>query len=149
MITFRNITKYNYESVALLDPGKENSKYISQNSILMLSAFYNNIFLEMKAIYNNEILIGFFMLTSEIYPIYLESFMIDKKFHSKGYGNLCIRKILRHIKFNYKVSNIFLSTSNPIAFHLYEKNGFIKLNNKLADKYNKKYNEFLLVYNFL
>ena len=69
--------------------------------------------------------------------------------NSKGYGNLCIRKILRHIKFNYKVNNIFLSTSNPIAFHLYEKNGFIKLNNKLADKYNKKYNEFLLVYNFL
>lgn len=148
MITFKNITKNNYEAVAKLDPGEENLKYISQNSMLMLSAHYNKMFLEMKAIYYNEILIGFFMLTTEILPIYLECFMIDKKYHNKGFGNMCIKKILRYIKTNYSLNKLYLSTSNPIAFHLYQKNGFVKSEHKLAIKYIQIYNEFLLVYTF-
>jgi diamine N-acetyltransferase len=147
MITFRNITKSNYDSVALLEPGEENLKYVPPNWMSMLSAHYINNCLEMKAIYNNKILIGFFMLTSEIKPVYLDCFMIDKKYQNKGLGNKCIQKIIRYIKSNYRINKFYLSTSNPIAFHLYEKNGFLKLNNKMADKYMKKYNEYLLIYN--
>ena len=145
MITFRKVTKHNYNAIALLDPGDEN--YISPNWKSMLSAHYVNNYLEMKAIYRNNILIGFFMLTSEIKPIYLDCFMIDKKYQNKGIGNICIQKIIRYIKDNYRINKIYLSTYNPIAFHLYEKYGFLKLNNKMADKYMKKNNEFLLVYN--
>jgi len=145
MITFRKVTKSNYAAIALLDPGDEN--YISPNWKSMLSAHYVNNYLEMKSIYRNNILIGFFMLTSEIKPIYLDCFMIDKKYQNKGIGNICIQKIIRYIKDNYRINKIYLSTFNPIAFHLYEKYGFLKLNNKMADKYMKKNNEFLLVYN--
>ena len=148
MITFRKITGKNYDKVAALDPGKENLKYISPNWMIMLSAHYITNCLEMKAIYNNGILIGFFMLTTEIRPIYIEYFMIDKKYQNQGLGNLCIEKIIKYIKNNYIVDSIYISTSNPIAFHLYEKYGFKKLTNKMADKFIKKYNEYLLIYNF-
>ena len=47
MITFRNINKYNYDAVSLLDPGKDNSKYILPNSTLLLSTYNDSIFLEM------------------------------------------------------------------------------------------------------
>jgi ribosomal protein S18 acetylase RimI-like enzyme len=73
--------------------------------------------------------------------------MIDKKYQNKGIGNICIQKIIRYIKDNYRINKIYLSTFNPIEFLLYEKYGFLKLNNKMADKYMKKNNEFLLVYN--
>jgi diamine N-acetyltransferase len=146
MISFRNITTYNYDVVVLLDPGEGNLKYVPPIWMSMLSAHYINNYLEMKAIYNNKILIGFFMLTSEIKPVYLDCFIIDKKYQNKGFGNKCIQKIIRYIKSNYRINKFYLSTSNPIAFHLYEKNGFHKLNNKMADKYKTKYNEFLLVY---
>jgi len=149
MITFRNITNNNFLEIALLDPGEENLKYIQPNWMNMLSAHYINNCIEMKAVYNNKILIGFFMLTTEIKPLYLDCFMIDKKYQNKGYGNKCIKKIIRYVKNNYRVNNLVLSTSNPIAFNLYKKNGFIQLHNKMADKYMKKYNEYLLTYNLL
>lgn len=148
MITFRKITRNNYDKVAALHPGEENLKYIAPNWMIMLSAHYMTNCLEMKGIYNNGTLIGFFMLSSEIKPIYIEYFMIDQKYQNQGLGNLCIEKIINYIKNNYRVDSIYISTSNPIAFHLYEKYGFKKLNNKMADKYIKKYNEFLLIYNF-
>ena len=148
MITFRKITKTNYDKVAALDPGIENLKNNAPNWMIMLSAHYITNCLEMKAIYNNGTLIGFFMLSSQIRPISIEYLMIDKKYQNRGFGNLCIEKIIKYINNNYRVDSIYVSTSNPKAFYLYEKYGFKKLNNKMADKYIKKYNEYLLIYNF-
>ena len=148
MITFRKITRDNYDKVAELHPGEENLKYIPPNWMIMLSAHYMTNCLEMKAIYNNGTLIGFFMLSSEIRPIYIEYFMIDKKYQNQGLGNLCIEKLIKYIKNNYIVNSIYISTSNPIAFNLYKKYDFKKLTNKMADKYANRYNEFLLIYTF-
>ena len=146
MITFRQINKYNYTKVIELDPGLENISYTSPIWKLMLSAHYIGNCLEMKAIYNNGIIIGFFMISYDIKPIYIESLVIDKIYQNKGLGNICIQKIIRYIKNNYRADRIYISTSNPIAFHIYQKNGFLKLNNKMADNYKKKYKEFLLIY---
>lgn len=147
MITFRKITRYNYDQIISLDPGEENLKYFPPNWMIMLSAHYTNHCLEMKAIYYNNLLIGFFLLTTQFKPLCLEYFMIDKKYQNKGIGNKCLKKIITYIKSNYIIDKIFLSTSSPIAFNLCEKNGFQKLKNKIADKYIKKYNKYLLVFN--
>ena len=146
MITFRKITYKNFHQVAELDPGNDIFKV--KNWMILLSAHYITNCLEIKAIYKNGTLIGFFMLTSKIRPIYIEYLMLDKKYQNQGLGKYCIKKIIKYIKNNYIVNSIYVSTSNPKAFYLYLKYGFKKLNNKLADNYIKKYNEFLLIYKF-
>ena len=114
----------------------------------MLSAHYED-YLVMKAIYFKGILIGFFLVTSKIKPMYLECIIIDKKYQNKGLGYKCVKKILKYLDSNYRVDKIYSSTSNPIAYHVLKKNGFTKLNNNMADKFIKKNKKYLLVSYFI
>ena len=149
MITFRTITKKNYEDVANLDPGKENLKYILPTWMSMLSAHYESNHLVMKAIYFKSKLIGFFLITSKIKPMYFECLIIDKKYQNQGLGGKCVKKILEYLNSNYRVDKIYASTSNPYAYKILKKYGFTKLKNKMADKFIQKNSQYLLVNYFI
>ena len=53
MITFRKITKDNYDKVAELHHGEENLKYIIPNWMIMLSAHYMTNCLEINILSNS------------------------------------------------------------------------------------------------
>ena len=143
MLSFRKITKNNIWKVIDLDAG-DNEKFVSSNSNILIKAFMNNRIDNVRAIYNNSVLIGLFYY----YPtnkkediIWFSNFMIDKKFQNKGFGTKSFEKAMDFLKKNYKPRLIELSTDNPIAANLYKKYGFVQLNNKRALNYYKKYNE--------
>lgn len=143
MLSFRKVSKNNIWKIIKLDAA-DNEKFVSSNSNILIKAFMNNRIDNVKAIYNNSVLIGLFYY----YPtnkkediIWFSNYMIDKNFQNKGFGTKSFEKAMDFLKKKYKPRLIELSTGNPIAANLYKKYGFVQLNNKRALNYYKKYNE--------
>ena len=81
-----------------------------------------------KAIYNEELIIGFTMYgycyETDFYEIC--RFMIDHKYQGKGYGRVALIKIIEEMKINEDCKEIYISfdPNNKIARSLYESLGF-------------------------
>ena len=93
---------------------------------------YHDNFEQFYAIYNDNTMIGFFMLEKlENCPYYLDYFAIFKEYQSKGYGSESIRKLLSDIvKEDGLIGEIEkVDDSDPITikrWKFYEKLGFKK-----------------------
>ena len=53
MITFRKITKNNFEDIINLDAGKEGDKHVAKNYYSLLEAFFEHSIDDIKGIYLN------------------------------------------------------------------------------------------------
>ena len=85
-----------------------------------------------KAIYADELIVGFIMYTieNENMELYICRFMIDSKYQGKGYGKATL-DIIRTIALdNGKVKRIKLSTEkeNSNGIRIYKKFGFKDMN---------------------
>ncbi len=82
-------------------------------------------------IYDGETAIGFAMYgafgkTPESRQIWLDRFLIDRKYQGKGYGGAAIDEILVKLCREYSTDTIYLSVydNNPRAIHMYQERGF-------------------------
>lgn len=60
--------------------------------------------------------------------VWLDRFLIDEHQQGKGYANLVLPNLLKHIADEYQCEEIYLSVydNNTVAIHLYEKFGFLR-----------------------
>lgn len=85
------------------------------------------------AISNGNELIGFTMYglwknEGDDGRVWLDRFLIDEHHQGKGYANLVLPTLLKHIADEYRCKEIYLSVyaNNAVAIHLYEKFGFLR-----------------------
>ena len=147
MITFRKITKKNYQEVLQLQLLPETGKILMESTcnVIARSVFENRIEF-LKAIYNNNIMVGLICF----YPtrknkIFIDYFLISKDNQGKGLGKKSIQKAINYIKREYKPSTIELWVNNPIAIHLYKSFGFEIAKKEEIILEDMKYNNYKLV----
>ncbi len=141
MIRFEKITEENYSECLKLDPGEKASKYVAPNVNSLAIAYVckeNNVCTPMPfAIYNDEVMIGFIMMSSlkkdqdndvdeDTYDIW--RFMVDKKYQGKGSGREALLKAIEFIKsFPHGPANTLVLSylpENEVGSSLYESVGF-------------------------
>lgn len=141
MIELRKITCDNLNECIKLEPYENQTSFVASNVLSLAEAYValtNNECVPMPyAIYNDETMIGFVMLSynkpDEIIKenyYYVWRFMIDKNYQKKGYGTNAMKKALDLIKIfpHGKVSSVYLSyePENVVAKKLYETFGFVE-----------------------
>jgi len=81
-----------------------------------------------KAIYNNDIMIGFAMFgyNNDFKYYEIASIMIDARFQGKGYGTIALKKIVNDMKNIKDCEEVFLQVEqeNQSAIKFYERFGF-------------------------
>lgn len=141
MIKFEEITFDNYDECIALNPGEIGSKYVAPNvnSLAISSvAKESNVCIPMRyAIYNDEIMVGFIMMSflgkdqdndekENTYDIW--RFMVDEKYQGKGYGREALMKAIEIIRtFPHgpaKTLVLSYEPGNEVGSGLYESVGF-------------------------
>lgn len=147
MISFRKITKNNYKDVIELDAGEEGHKHVARNNKTILEAIFEHSLDNVKAIYNNRILVGCVFYYRFFNTVWIGRLMLDKKYQNKGLGSKIIVLLLEKIKKQENPDKIEFLTSNPIVMDKISILGFKKVNNQRSKNYYKKYKEHLYVLN--
>lgn len=132
-IIIREINQDNCFDVCELTSNKDGTRtldeeFICSNAMSLAEAKYFS-FMRPMAIYNEDILIGFFM-----YKYFEESsniaticrYMIDYKYLGKGLGRESFRTILNYFKKDVKVKSVelMIDAENIVAKNLYISFGF-------------------------
>ncbi len=128
------IPREKWDIIKNLSVHEEQSHFI-ENSAQCLNDAKNDAY-NMKwnfyGIYTNNILIGFAMHGKNrllfLPQVWLDRFMIDKKYQGKGYGKKSIELIVQKLYDEYNCKKIYLSVheNNVNAIELYKKLGFKK-----------------------
>ena len=133
MVELRTITKDNVWEVCLLSKtlSDKHRGMIADNAFSLAEAYVNED-AEPRAIYYNDTLIGFVMITygenrDDSYDMPdLWRFMISKEYQGKGYGKIALKIIFEEVKAKgYKVlyTSCGLGEGSPLEF--YKKLGFV------------------------
>ncbi len=133
VISIREINKENYMEVCELTSNKDGKltlyeEFICSNAVSLAESKYSSNMHPMS-LYNDEVLIGFFMYAhSEKTPdlVTICRFMIDHKFLGKGWGRQSFDVMLNYFKNSMKVSSVelMIEDENIIAKKLYTSYGF-------------------------
>ncbi len=137
MIELQKITDDNFDECIKLEPKEEQKSYIASNISSLAEAYValtNNEFPMPYAVYDNDMMVGFIMLSYDVNDdestYWVCRLMIDKRYQGNGYGKETMKKALELIKtFPYgKASAVSLSyePENLIAKKLYASLGFIE-----------------------
>jgi diamine N-acetyltransferase len=141
VIELRRITDENFNECIKLEPREEQKSFVASNISSLAEAYValaNNECIPMPfAIYDNDIMVGFIMLSyneaveeNEENVYWVCRLMIDKNHQSKGYGKKAMLKALELIRtFPYgKASLVSLSyePENLTAKSLYASLGFVE-----------------------
>ena len=145
MITFRKVTKYNFEDIINLDAGKEGNNHVAKNYYSLLEAFFENSIDNVRGIYHNKKLVGMVYYYCFNNTIWLHRLMIDEKHQNKGIGKQVLQLLLKKIIKEEQPDKIEFLTSNPILLSKASEYGFKKVNNERSKNYYKKYKEHLFV----
>ena len=125
-ITFREITVENFNDCTELDANDE-GRFVAPNVYSIAESKFNTN-LQLKAIYNENVMVGFIMyeINKAKKELYIYRLMIDKKYQNKGYGKESL-DLIKDISRGRGLERIKLSTSkeNVHGIRLYEKSGFI------------------------
>lgn len=141
MITLRKITYDNFIECINLEPMEEQKKFVARNIYSLAEAYIalaNGYCIPMPyAIYNDETMVGFLMLSYEqadeededdetVYKIW--RLMIDKKHQGMGYGKKAVEKALELIRtFPHDEAELIVLSYEPeneAARQLYASFGF-------------------------
>jgi len=128
-ISLHPVTQSNYEAVCELDVTKEQEEYVACNMWSLVESMFNEGY-ETRAIYLNEIVVGFFMWVYENQEkVSIWRFMVDQKHQQKGIGRMALDLALAEIKLtpNLKTIEICYNPNNPVAKEFYASFGFIEV----------------------
>lgn len=145
MITFRKVTKGNFENIINLDAGKEGDNHVAKNYYSLLEAFFEHSIDNVNGIYLNKKLVGMVYYYRFNNTIWLHRLMIDEKHQNKGIGKQVLQILLKKIIKEEQPDKIEFLTSNPILLSKANEYGFKKVNNTRSKNYYKKYKEHLFV----
>ena len=131
-ITFKEVTKDNWEAALKLSVGDDQKKFVPSPAESLASAYVKpwDEALDPYLIYLNDLLIGMFYIsyTPDSEDNYwIGGFMIDKKYQNKGFGKASLLKILEFIPSihkNCKQMNLTVEKNNHTAQKLYKSLGF-------------------------
>ncbi len=141
MIELRKITDDNFNECIKLEPKEGQKNYVASNICSLAEAYValtNNECLPLPyAIYNNDIMVGFIMLSYNKADnedgenkYWVWRLMIDKQYQGKGYGKEAMTNALELIRtFQYgKASAVYISyePENIVAKTLYASFGFVE-----------------------
>lgn len=128
-ISLHPVTQSNYEAVCELDVTKEQEEYVACNMWSLVESMFNEGY-ETRAIYLNEVVVGFFMWVYENQEkVSIWRFMVDQKHQQKGIGRIALDLALAEIKLtpNLKTIEICYNPINPVAKEFYASFGFIEI----------------------
>ncbi len=135
-VTSSLLSKEEWEVILNLSTSSDQHSFIETSQECLDDARTNAYGMkwDFYGIYLETTLIGFAMhgrQTFRLLPfsmVWLDRFMIDKKYQGKGYGKLAMQSILPKMRSGYRCKNVFLSVfeGNIAAISLYEKLGFRK-----------------------
>lgn len=136
-ILLKQITKENWYECINLEVYKEQEGIVAPNyKSIILSLLCENW--NAKCIYNDDILIGFFLygIEEDTNKPMLLRYMIDKKFQGKGLGKKAILKLLDLIKIECGSIKFYttVSSKNIAAENLYKSVGFEKTGEIMWDE---------------
>lgn len=131
-IYLKDIDENNLVECTLLTTNKDGKNYVFEEFVASNAFSIAQSKVQkgwtVKAIYNEELIIGFTMYgycyETDFYEIC--RFMIDHKYQGKGYGRVALIKIIEEMKINEDCKEIYISfdPNNKIARSLYESLGF-------------------------
>lgn len=138
MIEFRKVTCDNFEECIKLEPFEEQKSFVASNISSLAEAYValtNNECIPMPyAVYNDDIMVGFIMLSfNEADENYESAYwvwrlMIDRRYQGRGYGRETMEKALALLRTfpHGKTSAVFLcyEPENVTAKALYASLGF-------------------------
>ena len=138
-INIRRVDSDNYEEVKSLKVGEGQEGFIETNEECLDEAKELDLWRPV-GIYDGNELIGFSMygLFEEQSRVWLDRFMIDRRYQGKGYGKAAIKIMIDRLIDEYNCKEIYLSTyiENVNAINLYESIGF-RFNGELDTKGEK------------
>ncbi|TMW71250.1 GNAT family N-acetyltransferase [Alteribacter natronophilus] len=152
MGTFRIllVDSSNWRYVIALRAEKSQEPFIEPNEISLLESFYDtkndwSCF----GLFNGETAVGFMMIGAENREeryVWLDRFMIDRRFQGKGLGGVFLEKTKEFVLRQYDVDELVLSVTknNDAAKHFYRKHGF-----KDTGLIDPEFDEEIYVYNLL
>lgn len=125
-ISFRKITRKNYEDICNLEVKNKQKGYLSSNTESILDSRFDKTLIP-RAIYVDDVPVGFIMgerVSKRKVEIF--RFMIDKKHQRKGYGHTALKMAIVKIRQIDGVRKIQICyhPDNKIAKGLYKKLGF-------------------------
>ncbi|MBC1433894.1 GNAT family N-acetyltransferase [Listeria rocourtiae] len=109
-------------------PSQEN--FIESNACSIVESQYTAGWYPV-GLYSNDVLVGFAMYgCHEQDAIWLDRFMIDKRYQGHGLGHQFLVYLLERIKIQFKIRKILLSFTpeNKYARSFYERHGFSNTN---------------------
>ena len=145
MISFRKVTKHNFEDIITLDAGKEGANHVAKNYYSLLEAFFEHSIDNVRGIYFDKELVGLVYYYRFNNTIWLHRLMIDEKHQNKGIGKQVLQILLKKIIKEEQPDKIEFLTSNPILLSKASEYDFKKANNERSKNYYKKYKEHLFV----
>lgn len=124
------VNNENYEDIINLEIFEYQSSFIETTKQCLKEAKELSLW-KPVGIYDNNILIGFsmygkFQNEGTKGRVWLDRFLIDKKYQNRGYARPVLIKLIKLIKSEYNCSEIYLSIyeDNIKAVHLYKNLGF-------------------------
>jgi diamine N-acetyltransferase len=128
-VTLREITKDTVRSILRLEVAPEQIQFVAPNAVSISEAYFHRENAWFRAIYADEIPIGFMMLYDDPSEptYYLWRFMIDKRFQGRGFGWRALALVVEHVRSRPNATEMTLSyvpgEGNPGEF--YHKFGFV------------------------
>ena len=128
IVTLRKINRKNLDDILALKVTEEQEKFVADNAVSIAQAHFYPEVAWFRAIYANEIPVGFVMLVDNpIKSSYsLWRLMIDARFQKCGFGRRAMELILQYVEIRPGAKELFTSCSagdgSPKTF--YEKIGF-------------------------
>jgi len=125
-ITLEEVTSSNYEAVCDLDVTAGQKAYVASNVWSLVESHYCQGY-TCRAIYQNDIPVGFFMWVYETpEKVSIWRFMVDQRYQNAGIGRTALNLALNEIKASDKIKEIEIcyNPENPIAKDFYSGFGF-------------------------
>ncbi|MDJ0712717.1 MAG: GNAT family N-acetyltransferase [Prochloraceae cyanobacterium] len=129
IVTLREITRETVRTITDLEVSDRQKHFVTSNAVSIAQAYFDRERAWFRAIYADEIPIGFLMLDDD--PVkeeyFLWRFMIDARFQGRGFGKRALELLIEHVKTRPGAKCLLTSCvpgkDSPCQF--YEKMGFI------------------------
>lgn len=135
-INFKKVNNENYKDILNLKVASGQENFIETTAQCLKEAEELSLW-NPVGIYDDEKLVGFAMYglfqdEGKDGRLWLDRFLIDKKYQGKGYGKKSLDLIIKKISLEFNKDEIFLSIyeENNLAVELYKRIGF-KFNGEL------------------
>ena len=130
-ISLRPVSHDNWRNIANLKVSEAQREFVAEPSYYLALCCYGNDWRPL-AIYLDEQVIGFMMWTTDPADgsCWLGGILVDKSMQKRGYGKQAVKAAITMLKGKHGHRNFALSyqPANLVAKHLYNKLGFIEMN---------------------